>query len=221
MVRSPSWGSEWLCSNGDSCSLATQQWLLWASVSPSIRGNEPDEIKGSQVVVGAISSLQACFNVFNFSNKLATFNDLECSAFFFGGRLSWRHLREGAGWALKYISASRWTSLSLQSPAQVLLPGLDDMETLRESRNKWLLTGALDSGQERPGAASVVLSLRAQRLGMPHSKLFQRARPALFCSSSLLIIGSYSTWRSEGSTTRFLLAGWLAFCCIPRAQLCT
>ena len=83
MVRSPSWGSEWLCSNGDSCSLATQQWLLWASVSPSIRGNEPDEIKGSQVVVGAISSLQACFNVFNFSNKLATFNDLECSAFFF------------------------------------------------------------------------------------------------------------------------------------------
>ena len=108
------------------------------------------------------------------------------------------------------ISASSCTSLSLQSPAQVLLPGLDDMETLRESKNKWLLTGALDSGQERPGAASVFLSLRAQRLDMPHSKLFQRPRPALSCSSSSLIIGSYSTWRSEGSTTRFLLAGWLS-----------
>lgn len=35
------------------------------------------------MVVGAISSLQACFNGFNFSNKLATFNDPECSGFFF------------------------------------------------------------------------------------------------------------------------------------------
>lgn len=53
-----------------------------------------------------------------------------------------------------HFSFQLWTSLSLQSPAQVLLPGLHDMQTLRESRNKQLLTGALDSGQERPGAAS-------------------------------------------------------------------
>lgn len=104
-----------------------------------------------------------------------------------------------------HFSFQLWTSLSLRSPAQVLLPGLDDMQTLRESRNKQLLTGALDSGQERPGAAAS--SLRAQRLDVPHSKLFQRARPGLSCSSSSLINGSYSTWRSDGSTTGFL---WLS-----------
>lgn len=72
-----------------------------------------------------------------------------------------------------------------QSPAQVLLPGLDDMETLRESRKQMAPHRSLDSGQQGQSCFIQQLSLRAQRLDMPHSKLFQRARPGLSCAAQV------------------------------------